>query len=166
MGWSGCPRSMLRYVKGKVEDTLADPALELPSHLAVLRLDTDFYSSTLFDLNILWNPFSPGGMMYVDGSYVCGRLRTAVDERLESRGWRQAATAAKAFGFSSDGTLRRYYVWKSPSADTNPTEPFALASVDQDPWLEPWLVSRRQYCLRSVTWLLEWRLLAMLRTFA
>ena len=140
MRLSGYPNSMLRYVKGKVEDTLSDPALERPSRLAVLRLDTDFYSSTLVELDVLWNLLSPGGMMYVDDYYVWGGSRTAVDEWLENRGWRQAATAAKAFGFDPDGTPQRLYVWKSPTADTNPTRPFVLASsVDQDPWLEPWL---------------------------
>ena len=48
---TGFPPSMLKFVKGKVEETLTDPA-NVPQSISVLRLDTDFFSSTKSELSI------------------------------------------------------------------------------------------------------------------
>ena len=62
-GVAGARRT--RYVRGKVEDTLLDER-ELPRQIAVLRLDTDWYTSTLAELDVLWPRLSPGGWLYID----------------------------------------------------------------------------------------------------
>ena len=39
------PSERVRYIKGKVEDTLTSPGQVLPQKIALLRLDTDWYKS-------------------------------------------------------------------------------------------------------------------------
>jgi len=52
------------YVVGPVEQTLIKHTL--PEKIALLRLDTDFYSSTLIELQTLWSRLQPGGVLIVD----------------------------------------------------------------------------------------------------
>ncbi|KAL1526141.1 hypothetical protein AB1Y20_014869 [Prymnesium parvum] len=86
----------LSFVQGKVEATLLDSAIQLPSTIALLRLDTDWYKSTQVELNVLWPRLSPGGWMYVDDYSAFGGARRAVDEWLKAHGWARAARKAKA----------------------------------------------------------------------
>src|ERR1044072_5940731 len=52
------------FIKGKVEKTLLrDP---LPERISYLRLDTDFYSSTYAELQMLYPRLVPGGALVVD----------------------------------------------------------------------------------------------------
>ena len=43
----------IKFIKGKVEETLLDDK-NLPEKISILRLDTDFYSSTKIELEILY----------------------------------------------------------------------------------------------------------------
>ncbi len=45
-----------------------------------MRLDTDFYSSTLHELNHLYPRLSPGGILIVDDYGALEGARKAVDE--------------------------------------------------------------------------------------
>jgi O-methyltransferase len=66
------------FRKGMVEDTLKlEP---IPQQIAVLRLDTDWYESTLVELHVLYPRLSRGGILILDdyGSWL-GSKR-AVDE--------------------------------------------------------------------------------------
>lgn len=69
----------LRFVKGKVEDTLAVPE-QVPDEIALLRLDTDFYESTLAELQILYPRLAPGGVLIVDDYGTWKGAKAAVDE--------------------------------------------------------------------------------------
>ncbi len=71
------PESMLRFVKGKVEDTLP---LESPDQIAILRLDTDWYESTLCELEVLFPKLVPGGVLIIDDYGHWQGCRKAVDE--------------------------------------------------------------------------------------
>lgn len=71
------PESMLRFVKGKVEDTLP---LEAPETIALLRLDTDWYESTRCELEILFPKLVPGGVLIIDDYGHWQGCRKAVDE--------------------------------------------------------------------------------------
>jgi O-methyltransferase len=65
------------YHEGRVEDTLANEALE---QYALVRLDTDWYASTKVELEVLWDRIVPGGVLILDdyGHWKgCGQ---AVDE--------------------------------------------------------------------------------------
>ena len=67
------------FVKGKVEDTLADPR-HLPEKIALLRLDTDFYESTRAELEVLYPRLVSGGVLIVDDYGHWRGARKAVDE--------------------------------------------------------------------------------------
>ena len=71
--------SQIHYVKGKVEDTLPGT---LPEHIALLRLDTDWYESTKAEMEHLFPRLSPGGVLIVDDYGSWAGSRQAVDEYL------------------------------------------------------------------------------------
>ena len=74
---TGYPDERLHLVKGPVETTLPDHA---PAELAILRLDTDWYESTLHELVHLYPRLSPGGVLIIDDCGHWDGCRRAVDE--------------------------------------------------------------------------------------
>jgi hypothetical protein len=73
------PAERVRYVQGKVEDTI--PA-DVPPRIAILRLDTDWYESTHHELVHLLPRVTPGGVLIVDDYGFWQGARRAVDEYL------------------------------------------------------------------------------------
>ena len=74
---TGYPPSLLRFVVGRVEETLAD---QRPDHIALLRLDTDFYESTRAALAHLYPLLAPRGVLIIDDYGYWQGAREAVDE--------------------------------------------------------------------------------------
>lgn len=74
---TGYPLQNLIYVKGKVEETI--PAT-VPSQIAFLRLDTDWYESTRHELNHLFPRLSPRGVLLIDDYGAWQGARRATDE--------------------------------------------------------------------------------------
>ena len=97
MDRTGYDETMLHFVKGKVEETLAPPQALLPSEIAVLRLDTDWYESTRMELEVLWPLLSLGGWMYLDDYQTWGGAKRAVDEWLDQNNWTLQARLVGAF---------------------------------------------------------------------
>jgi hypothetical protein len=79
---TGYPPKLLTYVRGKVEDTLADAGIE---RVSILRLDTDWYESTKLELELLWERLSPNGVLIIDDYGAWQGARRAVDEFFEGR---------------------------------------------------------------------------------
>jgi hypothetical protein len=77
VGSVGYPDDRIRYVKGKVEETLST---EAPQAVALLRLDTDWYESTKHELECLYPRLSTGGVLIIDDYGWWGGARTATDE--------------------------------------------------------------------------------------
>jgi O-methyltransferase len=73
----GYDAERIHFVKGKVEDTLPDAA---PEQIALLRLDTDWYESTLHELVHLYPRLVPGGVLIIDDYGHWQGARQAVDE--------------------------------------------------------------------------------------
>ena len=71
------PVGNTHFVKGKVEDTI--PA-RLPEKIALLRLDTDWYESTMHELIHLYPRLVPGGILIIDDYGHWQGCRRAVDE--------------------------------------------------------------------------------------
>lgn len=67
------------FVKGEVETTI--PALEV-GDVALLRLDTDFYSSTSTALNFLYPKLVSGGVLIIDDYGTFKGARTATEDYL------------------------------------------------------------------------------------
>lgn len=76
---TGYPADRLRFIKGKVEDTLPG---EAPPEIAFLRLDTDWYESTLHELETLFPRLVPGGILIIDDYADWSGARKAVEEYL------------------------------------------------------------------------------------
>jgi|GEM_PF-1234378 len=71
------PKHKMHFTKGKVEDTI--PAV-LPGPIAILRLDTDWYESTLHELKHLYPLLVRGGVLILDDYGCWAGARKAVDE--------------------------------------------------------------------------------------
>ena len=82
---SGYPAAHLHLVPGPVEGTLPEHA---PRELALLRLDTDWYESTLHELVHLYPRLVDGGVLIVDDYGHWEGCRRAVDEYFERQGSR------------------------------------------------------------------------------
>lgn len=80
---TGYPTDRVHLIKGKVEDTI--PAAS-PDRIAVLRLDTDWYSSTRHEMEHLYPRLSPGGVLIIDDYGHWSGSQKAVDEYLETNG--------------------------------------------------------------------------------
>jgi hypothetical protein len=74
---TGFPERNLHFIEGKVEETI--PAT-MPSRLAMLRLDTDWYASTRHELVHLYPLLSAKGVLLVDDYGAWEGARRAVDE--------------------------------------------------------------------------------------
>lgn len=79
LGSTGYPVDRVRYVEGRVEDTL--PARS-PDRIALLRLDTDWYESTYHEMATLFPRLVPGGVLIIDDYGHWEGARRAVDQYL------------------------------------------------------------------------------------
>lgn len=77
------PEKRIKLVKGKVEDTLKD---NLPSSIAILRLDTDWYESTKYEMESLFPQLSAGGVLIIDDYGHWRGAKKAIDEYLKDNG--------------------------------------------------------------------------------
>ena len=71
----------VNFIEGNVIETLID--LKVPAKIAILRLDTDFYDSTLMELQVLWPRLVSGGILILDDYGHWDGARRAVDEYFE-----------------------------------------------------------------------------------
>jgi hypothetical protein len=78
---TGYPEQRVHLVRGPVEETL--PA-RLPTQLALLRLDTDWYQSTIHELRHLYPLLAEGGVLIIDDYGHWDGARKAVDEYFAS----------------------------------------------------------------------------------
>ena len=74
----------VELVQGKVEDTLMVKS-NIPERIALLRLDTDWYSSTKIELEILYPKLQSGGVLIIDDYGHFQGARKAVDEYFEGK---------------------------------------------------------------------------------
>jgi hypothetical protein len=77
MALTNYPEDNIRYIKGMVEETI--PA-NLPEKISILRLDTDWYESTLHELEHLYPLLSVGGVLIIDDYGHWQGAKKAVDE--------------------------------------------------------------------------------------
>ena len=83
MGMTRYPWEKIIFVAGRVEHTLPEAA---PEQIALLRLDTDWYESTLHELETLYPRLADGGILIVDDYGHWQGARKAVDEYFARRG--------------------------------------------------------------------------------
>jgi len=78
---TGYPMDQVFLVKGMVEDTLH---AEAPITIAMLRLDTDWYSSTRHELEQLYPRLSPNGILILDDYGHFQGARKAADDYFQT----------------------------------------------------------------------------------
>jgi O-methyltransferase len=78
----GYPSERIHFVEGPVEDTLPENA---PAEIALLRLDTDWYTSTKHGLVHLYPHLARGGVLILDDYGYWQGARRAVDEYLSEQ---------------------------------------------------------------------------------
>lgn len=74
---TGYPENLCHFVKGSVLETLP---CDSPDKIAILRLDTDWYESTLHELTHLYPRLSHGGVLIIDDYGYWQGCKRAVDE--------------------------------------------------------------------------------------
>lgn len=81
---TGYPQHNLHYVVGDVMETLKDKS-KIPEKIAILRLDTDWYESSKYELEQMYDNVVTGGVIIFDDYYHWDGQRRATDEFLLSR---------------------------------------------------------------------------------
>ena len=76
---AGLTLENITFIKGKVEDTLKIKS-NLPEKISVLRLDTDWYDSTIVELEVLYPKLEIGGVLLIDDYGYWDGARKAVDD--------------------------------------------------------------------------------------
>jgi len=76
---TGYPKDKIMLVKGRVEETLKNSQ---PTKISLLRLDTDWYESTLTEMQYLYPLLSKHGVLLIDDYGHWQGARRAVDEYL------------------------------------------------------------------------------------
>ncbi len=76
------PTNNLIFIKGKVEETIPKT---IPSKIAVLRLDTDWYESTKHELIRLFPRVSKNGVLIIDDYGCWAGSKKAVDEYFSNK---------------------------------------------------------------------------------
>ena len=77
---TGYPSNKLVFVKGKVENTI--PKI-IPTKIALLRLDTDWYASTRHEVPHLYPLISNNGVLIIDDYGFFTGSQKAIDEYLQ-----------------------------------------------------------------------------------
>jgi O-methyltransferase len=86
---TGYPAERFKLIPGKVEETLPGAA---PERISILRLDTDWYSSTKHELETLYPRLSEGGVLIIDDWGHYAAARRAVEEYFDEVGDRPLLT--------------------------------------------------------------------------
>ena len=83
LGNTSFPESRIKFIVGDVAQTLL---AERPNQIALLRLDTDWYESTLFELQTLFKYVAIGGVVIIDDYGHWEGSKQATDEFLKTSG--------------------------------------------------------------------------------
>ena len=73
------PKKQIKFIKGKVEDTIKS---NMPSSISILRLDTDWYESTKYEMEYLFPKLVVGGVLIIDDYGHWLGAKKAIDEYL------------------------------------------------------------------------------------
>ena len=76
------PEEYLHFIEGDVMETLNNP-INIPNEIAILRLDTDWYDSSKFELQKLFKNVVKGGVIILDDYYLWNGQKEATDEFLK-----------------------------------------------------------------------------------
>lgn len=81
---TGYPQNKLHYIVGDVMETLKDKS-KIPEKIAILRLDTDWYESSKYELEQMYDNVVIGGVIIFDDYYHWDGQRRATDDFFASK---------------------------------------------------------------------------------
>jgi O-methyltransferase len=81
---TGYAQDKLHYIVGDVLNTLQDKS-NIPEKISILRLDTDWYESSKFELEQMYDNVVPGGVIIFDDYYHWDGQRRATDDFFASK---------------------------------------------------------------------------------
>jgi len=81
---TGYPQNNLHYIVGNVMETLKDKT-KIPEKIAILRLDTDWYESSKYELEQMYDNVVIGGVIIFDDYYHWDGQRRATDDFFTNR---------------------------------------------------------------------------------
>ncbi len=81
---TGYPQNNLHYIVGDVMETLKDKT-KIPEKISILRLDTDWYESSKYELEQMYDNVVTGGVIIFDDYYHWDGQRRATDDFFLSR---------------------------------------------------------------------------------
>ena len=81
---TGYPQDKLHYIVGDVMETLRD-IVTIPEKIAILRLDTDWYESSKYELEQMYDNVVVGGVIIFDDYYHWDGQRRATDDFFKSK---------------------------------------------------------------------------------
>jgi O-methyltransferase len=81
---TGYPENNLHYIVGNVMETLKDKT-KIPEKIAILRLDTDWYESSKYELEQMYDNVVIGGVIIFDDYYHWDGQRRATDDFFKQR---------------------------------------------------------------------------------
>jgi hypothetical protein len=81
---TGYPQDKLHYIVGDVMETLKDKT-KIPEKIAILRLDTDWYESSKYELEQMYDNVVIGGVIIFDDYYHWDGQRRATDDFFTSK---------------------------------------------------------------------------------
>ena len=73
------------FIKGDVMETLKDETTLPKEKIAILRLDTDWYESSKYELEQLYHRVVDGGVIILDDYFQWDGQRRATDEFLKEK---------------------------------------------------------------------------------
>jgi hypothetical protein len=76
---TGYPQNKLHYIVGDVMETLNNK-LNIPEKISILRLDTDWYESSKYELEQMYDNVVTGGVIIFDDYYHWQGQRKATDD--------------------------------------------------------------------------------------
>ena len=147
MASTGYDPRMIYYIEGDVSITL--PKTQT-FHIALLRLDTDFYDSTLAELDNLYTRVNAGGVVIIDDFGHWQGARQAFNEYFQ----RPENINSKPFLWSIDYTGRGFIK----------IEPYAATEVDRYDYIppefdDPGLLGLFPFAEPINPWRVKWRYL-------
>ena len=77
---TGYPKENIKFIRGKVEDTIPQ---HMPEKISILRLDTDWYESTKHELVHLFPKLVKGGVLIIDDYGHWEGAKLATDEYIK-----------------------------------------------------------------------------------
>jgi hypothetical protein len=81
---TGYSQTNLHYIVGDVMETLKDKS-KIPEKIAILRLDTDWYESSKYELEQMYDNVVTGGVIIFDDYYHWDGQRRATDDFFASK---------------------------------------------------------------------------------